>query len=182
MLFIRFALFQRGINFEIGEPVGVRKARDPEIPALEVFQIITDICEGDARRSINTLQNIKYIPRPNNRAITKDDIYNITSHMNKSYFDPYWEQITTSNVSVLHDIVTKITNTGYPMNHMLKCIKDKVLESTMTDRQKSDSVLQIGMVERMITSGSDNHDQLLAVLAYINGTCRKIPIQKPRIY
>jgi replication factor C subunit 2/4 len=28
----------------------------------EIYANITDICEGDARRSINTLQNLKYIP------------------------------------------------------------------------------------------------------------------------
>src|SRR5207245_1566132 len=42
----------------------------------DVFQVITDICHGDARRSINTLQNIKYIPHPDNKPISKEDIYN----------------------------------------------------------------------------------------------------------
>ena len=31
----------------------------------DVLQIITKICQGDARRSVNTLQNIKYIPKKN---------------------------------------------------------------------------------------------------------------------
>ena len=147
-----------------------------------VFKVITDICEGDARRSINTLQNIKYIPRSKNKLITIEDIYNITSHVDKTYLNNYWSQITSGNVVMLHNIVVEITNTGYPMNYILQCIKDKILDSNMTARQISDVVLHLGKVERMITCGSDNYIQLLAVLAYINSICRKIPVHKPGIY
>ena len=147
-----------------------------------VFEIITDICEGDARRSINTLQNIKYIPNIRNRDISKEDIYNITSFMDKSYFDPYWKQIISSNIKVLNQLVINITNTGYPLNYILQCIKDKVIDSKMTDRQMSDIILHIGKVERMITSGSDNYLQLFAVFSYINGIYRKFKICKPFIY
>lgn len=148
----------------------------------DVFQTITDICEGDARRSINTLQNIKYIPRDKDTPVTKADIYNITSFMDKSYFDGYWKDITTANVYRLNKLVIEITNTGYPMNYILQCIKDKVLESDMTQRQMSDILMQIGKVERMITSGSDNYLQLLAVLSYINGINKNINVEKPCIY
>jgi replication factor C subunit 2/4 len=147
-----------------------------------VFKVITDICEGDARRSINTLQNIKYIPQSKTKLITIADIYNITSHVDKTYLDNYWNQITSGNVVMLHNIVVEITNTGYPMSYILQCIKDKIFDSNMTARQISDIVLHLGKVERMITCGSDNYIQLLAVLAYINSMCRKIPVQKPGIY
>jgi replication factor C subunit 2/4 len=148
----------------------------------EVFQTIITICKGDARRCINTLQNIKYIPSSNDKLITKEDIYMITSQMNKTYLDSYWTNITTSNINVLHDIVIKLTNTGYPMEYILECIKDKILDSNISTRQISDIVLHIGKVERMITSGSDNYIQLLAVLSYINGIYRKIPVKKPGIF
>jgi replication factor C subunit 2/4 len=148
----------------------------------DVFQTITDICEGDARRSINTLQNIKYIPRKKDSVVTKADIYNITSFIDKSYFDRYWKDITTANVITLNKIVIEITNTGYPMNYILQCIKDKVLESDMTQRQMSDILIHIGKIERMIMSGSDNYIQLLAVLSYINGIYKNINVQKPSIY
>jgi len=147
-----------------------------------VFKIITEICEGDARRSINTLQNIKYIPNYNNINITKEDVYNITSYLDKSYFDQYWRTIIKGNVKQLNDIVTQITNTGYPMNYILNCIKDKVCETTMTDQQISKIVVHIGHVERMVTSGSDNYIQLLAVLGYINAVYKNIQIEQPKIY
>jgi DNA polymerase III delta prime subunit len=153
------------------------------------LKIITEICEGDARRSINTLQNLKYVPKKSDNStqtvtnvITKDDVYNITSYLDKSYLDPYWEQITTAKISELHDIIVTITSLGHPMNYVLQCIKDKVLESNISDKNKADIFIHMGKIERMVTCGSDNWIQLLAVLTYINGVSRGIDIVKPKIY
>ena len=147
-----------------------------------VFKIITDICEGDARRSINTLQNIKYIPGSTKRIITKEDIYNITSFMDNTFFDKIWNKIITKDVCTLSKIVIDITNTGYPMNYILQCIKNKVIDTNMSDIQISKILMHIGKVERMITAGSDNYIQLLAVLAFINGTYKNFNMAEPKIY
>jgi replication factor C subunit 2/4 len=148
----------------------------------DVFEIITEICEGDARRSINTLQNIKYIPSSKTRKITKHDIYNITSYMDKTFFDDIWNLILTATVHELSDLTINITNTGYPMNYILECIVNKIIESNMTQKQKSKILTYIGKVERMITYGSDNYIQLLAVLSYINGINKQLNIIEPNIY
>lgn len=147
-----------------------------------VFKTITEICEGDARRSINTLQNLKYLPISNNLRLTKADVYKITSYLDKSYLDPYWKKITTSNISELNNIVISLTNLGYPMNHILHCVKDKVIDTCITDKNKSNILIHMGKIERMITSGSDNSIQLLAILTYINCMYRGINIHKPKIY
>lgn len=147
-----------------------------------VFEIITEICEGDARRSINTLQNIKYIPGLKTRNVTKQDIYNITSYMDKTFFDSVWDKILTTTVSELSNMAVEITNTGYPMNYILECIESKVIESEMSQIQISKILIYIGKVERMITYGSDNYVQLLAVLSYLNGINKQLNIIKPNIY
>jgi replication factor C subunit 2/4 len=148
----------------------------------EVFKIITNICGGDARRSINTLQNIKYVPDSRNKIITKEDIYNITSYLDKSYLDKYWPLIMSSPIICLSKIATELTNTGYPMNYILQCIKDKVIESNMKQKQISDILIYVGRMERMIVSGSDNFIQLLAVFSYINGMNRQLNIEMPKIF
>lgn len=43
----------------------------------DVYSTITEICEGDARRSINTLQNLKYIP--NSKSDNDKSIMNVMS-------------------------------------------------------------------------------------------------------
>ncbi len=147
-----------------------------------VFDIITEICEGDARRSINTMQNIKYIPGLKTRKVTKQDIYNITSYMDKTYFDDVWNKILTTTVSELSNMAIEITNTGYPMNYILECIENKVIESKLSQVQISKILMYIGKVERMITYGSDNYVQLLAVLSYLNGINKQLNIIEPKIY
>jgi replication factor C subunit 2/4 len=148
----------------------------------DVFDTITEICEGDARRSINTLQNLKYIPRRIEDRITREDVYEITSYLDKTYLDPYWNKIITSKIDQLKDVVVSITNLGYPMTYILLCIKDKVIESKLSDKNKSQIMIHMAKIERMITSGSDNWIQLLAVLTYINALYRGIDVNKPNIY
>lgn len=150
--------------------------------ADEVFFHIIKLCEGDARRSINTLQNLKYIPKKNNEPITKKDVYNITSYVEKSYFDSFWKEITTCNIAELDNIVTNITNLGYPINYIMRSIKDKVMESQLSAKNKSSLVIHIGKVERMVMSGSDNWIQLLAILSHLNAVSRGIVVLTPAIY
>lgn len=148
----------------------------------DVYDAITDICKGDARRSINTLQNIKYIPNITGNTITKEDIYSITSYVNKSYLDKYWNSILSTSISKITEIVLKITNDGYPTLYLLNCIKDKVLDTKITDIKKAHILIHIGKVERMVNSGSNNYIQLMAVFSYINGIYNDIDINEPLIY
>jgi replication factor C small subunit len=148
----------------------------------DVYDAITDICKGDARRSINTLQNIKYIPNILGNTITKEDIYSITSYVDKSYLDRYWKSILTSSIDTITEIVLNITNDGYPTLYLLNCIKDKVIDTKITDIKKAHILLYIGKIERMVNSGSNNYIQLMAIFAYINGIYNDIDIDDPVIF
>jgi replication factor C subunit 2/4 len=145
----------------------------------DVLQIITKICQGDARRSVNTLQNIKYIPKKN---ITKDDIYNITSYVSEDHFKGVWDKCLKNDIINLSKLATDITNTGYPMNFILNYLSEKTLSSKMNDNSKSKILLMIGKVERMINDGSDNYIQLLTTLSYINSVNRKLDVDNLKIF
>jgi replication factor C subunit 2/4 len=131
---------------------------------------ITDICEGDARRSIMTLQNVKYIT--NNP--TKSDIYTLTSYVDDSMLDNLWDKLLKCSVTELLQYSLVLTNTGYPMNYLLACFKNKTIKSNMSDEIKSKICIHIANVERMLAHGSDN--QLLSILAHINGCARGLKI------
>ena len=148
----------------------------------DVFTEITKICCGDARRSINTLQNIKYIPNASDRKIIKQDIYEMTSYIESKYFDKYWNNILSFTMLELNELVIELINTGYPLDYLLLRIKDKVITTKMSDKQIAKIIVYIGKVERMITCGSDNYIQLFAVLAYINGLYKKMDIYDPYIF
>lgn len=174
----RFKPIPDSLMIEKLEYIAKQEQMDIDIDALK---IITKICDGDARRSINTLQNIKYIPKDNIK-ITKNDIYDITSYIDKSYFDKYWNDILNSDVKNLVNMALNITNTGYPMNYLLKCLKDKVVSSNMSCTNISKLLIHISKIERMITDGSDNYIQLLSIFAHINSIFKNIDIVAPSIY
>ncbi len=151
----------------------------------DVFDVITNICEGDARRSIITLQNLKYISALSDRIgtkITKDDIYNITSFVRKDYFGNLWNRCLTCDVAKITDYALKLTNTGYPIIYILSYFKDRTIESKLPSEMKCDILIYLGKVERMITDGSDNYIQLVGVIGYVNGLYRKLNINSPIIY
>lgn len=148
----------------------------------KALRVITDICEGDARRSINTLQNIKYIPGIKMRKIKKGDIHDITSYIEKDFFDIYWNTILSGTVDELTRISLKIINTGYPINYILNCIKDRTIETCMNDKQISKILIHIANIERMITNGSNNNIQLLSIFAQINGVYKNLDILDPKIF
>jgi replication factor C subunit 2/4 len=148
----------------------------------DIYDVITEICDGDARRSINTLQNIKYILKTGGSTVKKTDIYNITSYVDKKYLDKYWNTILKGSIDLITDVVLDITNDGYPTLYILNCIKDKVIDTKMTDIKKARILIHVGQVERMVNTGSNNYIQLMAVFAYINGIYNNINIDTPLIY
>lgn len=196
----------------------IAKSENMVIKDDNIYKKITDICEGDARRSINTLQNLKYVPKfdtisidtyiENNRNLpknVKNDIYKkigkcpnkiegpinisikdvdmITSSIDYDYFTKYWNKIVECpTADALNDIAHSIVIEGYPMDFVLKFFKDSILKCGLTDRNKSDVLLFIANVERMLTNGAGNHIQTLAVITLISSKFKKVDIRVPDIF
>jgi len=148
------------------------------------YKAITNICNGDARRSINTLQNLKYLPEfKEKKEITENEVYNITSFVSPKYLDNIWHKLLNLNMCDLHKQVIHIVNTSYPINYLLLCIKDKILnEELFKDKKKALLLNYLGKVERMIISGSDAFIQLFALLSYINAINKNIYVVEPIIF
>ncbi len=144
----------------------------------DVYHIINEICQGDLRQSIMTLQVLKYMHNPNK--VTRNDIYTMTSYMDGSLLDLIWDRCLKCDVSELVTHSTTLTNTGYPINNILKCIKNKVLGSEMRDDMKALICIHTANIERMLAHGSSN--QLLSVLAFINGLSRGIQLENYDIF
>lgn len=149
----------------------------------EVLTKITEICDGDARQNIMTMQNLKYCIKNKSKSnkITLKDVYNMTSYINDDFLDPVWNTILNSNTQKIANIAMAIINTGYPANTILNCIQSKIIKNNhLNDQQKSSINLYIANVERMLSHGTEY--QLLAVLIYINAIYRNLDIIVPTIY
>lgn len=143
----------------------------------EALHTITDICNGDARQSIMTLQNLKYF---DDEEITKETVYHLTSTFCDSYLDDVWDKCLTCNTTELTNIALTLTNTGYPISNIMECVKNRVINSTMSDRIKANICIYMANIERTMMQGSDN--QLLAVLAFINGMNRGYDFENIEIF
>jgi len=146
----------------------------------KVLEKITDICEGDARQSIMTMQNLKYC-NDEITEITIDDVMKITSSVKTNFLDNVWATILNGDIKTVAMIARQIINTGYPSNNILQCITSKVNQhDQLTNRQKSAINLYIANVERMLSHGSDY--QILVILCYVNAIHRKLDVITPSIY
>jgi replication factor C subunit 2/4 len=146
----------------------------------DVLDAITNICRGDARRSINTLQNLKYLPQKN--IITVKDLYDITSFIDYTYIEQFWDSIITLDISSLQSVVVSFINSGYSTLYILNCIKDKILKTTISDKNKSNIIIHLGKIERTTIKGSDAFIQLYAVLTHINVIFRNIVPTMPEVF
>ena len=117
------------------------------------------------------------------KEITKKEIHEITSFVSSTYFDNIWDNLLSINMNELRIETMKIINTGYPINYLLLCVKDKIVEEKKFDDKKIAILLSyLGKIERMIISGSDTFIQFLGLLTYINALSKNIIVEEPNIF
>jgi len=135
---------------------------------LDGLNSIAEISNGDLRKSILMLQNIKYINKDINSTniISKNNIYNMCNYITENELHNYIleikEQKKTSNlIKVTKDIINK----GYVFNSiMLKIINYIIYDKNMNDKIKSKILFEISTIEKNITDGADEYIQLLKLL------------------
>jgi hypothetical protein len=103
--------------------------------------------------------------------------------VNYAHFSKYWLSVTKADsVESLNDITRSIVIEGYPMDYVLKFFKDKVIDSALPDVDKSEIVLFIANVERMLSNGAGNHIQTLAIITLIVSKIKHLKIRVPEIF
>lgn len=133
----------------------------------EAVNQISIISNGDMRRAIMLLQNLKYL----NKSITITDIYEIA---NMVLSDSLMKIIDVCIIDKTNDInkVVKLANffrmSGYPINSIIKqlnllIVNDKIL----TDKMKALICIHISNTEKRLLDGADEYLQLLSIFMYI---------------
>jgi replication factor C subunit 2/4 len=136
------------------------------------LQCIGDISNGDLRKSILMLQNIKYIKNNNESfyQISKEDIYDICKYISNELMIKYINEIK-KNDSIINVInVTKeIINNGYIFNSIMTKISNYIIyNNEIDDKQKSKVLFEISFIEKNINDGADEYIQLLKLMYIIS--------------
>ena len=137
-----------------------------------VLECIADISNGDLRKSILILQNIKYIKKNsfnNDFEIFKEDIYEICKYISKNEMEKYINDIKLNdNIINIINVTKEIINKGYVFNSIVNNIINYLLYNlNISDNNKAKVLFEISFIEKNINDGADEYIQLLKLLNII---------------
>ena len=173
--------------------------------STEILNTIIDVVNGDMRKAIMLLQNLKYLYK--NKEIYGKKFSDFTQaemkYLNYMVFDKYFSKEVTINdiyklagllpLSTINKIIDKahssenyhflcrltknIIGLGYPVDNILNQLNNCILERTdINDVHKSKIFIAAGNILYRIKDGSNESIQLLHMLSVINGVMNNNPI------
>jgi DNA polymerase III gamma/tau subunit len=113
------------------------------------------------------LQNLKYMIL-HKQNIMPQDIIQINGGIDEKQFKNFWEICTTGTSLDILKLSKFINREGFPIMNILIYLNKKLLQSNMTDKQKSNIAIEVCQSEKRLIEGSDEHLQILNILMFIN--------------
>ena len=130
---------------------------------------ISEISEGDCRKAIMILQNSKYIMKIKNN-ITPEDYDDLTGTTNIKYLEEIWNNIINSNIYEINTLTKSILNNGVNINNLLIFLKNKILESKISDDNKSTLIIEILNINTKLLEKANEYLQLVYLFSLISIT------------
>jgi replication factor C subunit 2/4 len=140
------------------------------------LESLAQIANGDLRKSILILQNIKYIKidnvqcKENEFTISKEDIYNMCKYITTEKLTSYINSIiNNNNINNIITITNDIINNGFIFNSVVTEIIDYLINNqNISDKDKSEILFEMSSIEKNINDGADEYIQLLRILNYLS--------------
>jgi len=140
----------------------------------EALKCIYEISNGDFRKGILMLQNIKYIKKNilSENKITKNDIYDNCKYVSQESMDYYITNIkSNNNILNIMTITKEIINKGYVFNSVVnKIIHYIIINDNINDETKAKILFEMSNIEKSINDGANEYIQLLKFLTMISQT------------
>lgn len=136
----------------------------------EILTTIATLSDGDMRKAVMLLQNLKYCKD----AVDINSVCDIAGYVPNHIIDMINSVCIESNSKNLENIINlaqTIYSSGYPINCILIEINKFLINSNkLSDIDKSKICLHISKTERRLIDGADEYLQLLSVFACIRDT------------
>lgn len=133
----------------------------------EQLHEVTKLSEGDMRRAIMLLQNLKYVAIYKNK-LDINDIREIAGGMPSDITTKILEicfHEKSDNVQEIINYTKKIRRSGYSIFSILSQINSALVhEKSLTDKMKSQICLHFSKTEKRLIEGADEYLQLLSTL------------------
>ena len=137
------------------------------------YEKIYEISEGDARKAIMILQNTKYIYKLNMK-VNVNNIIEMIGLSTDDELNMIWDLIKKSSMSNLTKIATNIHNCGINLNQFITFVKDKIIETKLSDQNKALMIMKIADTEARIIERGDEYINVLNILCHIHFNLNKL--------
>ena len=130
------------------------------------LESLAKISNGDLRKSILILQNVKYLKIDSvEKQISNTDIYDMCKYISDVQLNKYIQSITNNkNMNNIINVTNDVFNNGYIINSIIVKIIDYLISNTqISDKTKSSLLFEISTVEKSINDGADEYIQLLKI-------------------
>jgi replication factor C subunit 2/4 len=127
---------------------------------------IAEISEGDCRKAIMILQNCKYVLKMKDN-ITIEDCDILTGTTGKQILENIWVNMMDANIYEMNSITKNVINNGVNINDLLKFLKNKIVNSNMSNQNKSKLIMEILNVNTKLLEKADEYLQLLYLFTLI---------------
>lgn len=135
------------------------------------LESLANIANGDLRKSILILQNVKYLKLNSiDKKISTNDIYDMCKYISDEQLNIYIGALNNNkNMSNILNITNEIFNNGYIINFVIvKIINYLIYNDKITDDVKSALMFEMSTIEKNINDGADEYIQLLKIFISIS--------------
>lgn len=140
--------------------------------SYDTLECVSEISNGDLRKGILTLQNIKYIKNNIgvNDLICKNDIYEVCKYISQENMDKFILEIKTNgNILNIIKITKEIINKGYIFNSIINKITQYVIfNDDYDDKLKANILFEMSIIEKSINDGANEYIQLLKLITMLS--------------
>lgn len=126
--------------------------------SIESLETITKLCNGDLRKSILFLQNIKFI-KVHITELTPKKIHNIFKYITSEELQYYVKNINNAEDAL--NITNDILKNGYVINSILTESLNYILNLNINNNKKSNIIFTIGELEFILNDGGSEFIVLL---------------------
>jgi len=138
----------------------------------KALECVSEISNGDLRKGILMLQNIKYIKNNTyaKNVISKNDIYEVCKYISQENMDKYILDIKTNgNILNIIKITKEIINKGYIFNSIINKITQYIIfNDEYDDKSKANILFEMSIIEKSINDGANEYIQLLKLITMIS--------------
>jgi hypothetical protein len=112
------------------------------------------------------LKNCKYVLKMKDN-LTIEDCDILTGTTGKHILENIWVNMMNANIYEMNSITKNVINNGININDLLKFLKNKIVNTNMSNQNKSKLIMEILNVNTKLLEKADEYLQLLYLFSLI---------------